>query len=80
LDNWYKDKEGNIPLQPLIGYGVMTVAEVAIGVRLNFVRDPDAAATGRVQLMLTPSQAAQLAEDLVQTLDVLGQAPSQRKN
>jgi hypothetical protein len=70
-DSWSVDQNGNITLHPLLGYGMMVAGNDAIGLRLNFVGGPEISSPSPVQLVLTPEQAAQLAEDLIATTNAL---------
>jgi hypothetical protein len=67
FEDWKKDARGNISVNPLVGFSTMIAAETAIGVKLDYLVDGDKfeKPSGGLQLVLTPSQAEELAQALL---------------
>ncbi|HTK34587.1 MAG TPA: hypothetical protein VL358_04765 [Caulobacteraceae bacterium] len=66
--NWRLHPNGDVALCPVGGWEIALMAEVAIGLQLQFFRTPEDMLRGThavEQLVLTPAQARLLAEDLL---------------
>jgi hypothetical protein len=70
-DEWTVDDKGNVIVRPLVSYRLATAFGMGIVVRLEFVDQPIAAGAEirNLQLAMTPKQAAQLAQDLLQVAE-----------
>ncbi len=77
LDDWKKDDQGHITVNPLASFEMMIAAQNAIGVKLDYLNPGDlmAAPSGILQIALTPSLARQLGQAL---LDAAGQIITQK--
>ncbi len=63
-DVFDKDSTGQIITNPLTGFNIAPVAEMAVLCQLQYVSSPEELAAGRsrrLQLVLTPQQARELA-------------------
>ena len=73
-----KDENGDVILQPLVDFGVAPVAGVSVLVALDLVNSPEELETGqrrRVQLVMPPQVALELAETLTKVAKGLLEPP-----
>jgi hypothetical protein len=78
LEDWKKDDQGQITVNPLSSFEMMIAAQSAIGVRLDYLNPGDlmAAPSGILQIALTPRLAKQLGQALLDAADQIMQPPS----
>ena len=76
LEGWKTDDKGQITVNPLASFELMIAAQNAVGMRLDYLNPGDlmAAPSGIMQIALTPRQAQQLGQAL---LDAAGQIITQ---
>lgn len=60
------DKDGNLVLEPLIGFGTQSIMDAAVFLTLVTASSPDHLPDGdrRLQAVLSPTQALELGEKL----------------
>ena len=81
--NWDTDANGNVTLCPVVGWELAAMAGVAVGLQIQFVRSEEQLAKGeheRLQLVLMPAQAAELAEFLQRKVGQVMQRPTETEN
>jgi hypothetical protein len=68
FDDWIKDENGNLKMTPIVGWESAVFASMGCMLRIQFVRSLDQLGKKRdaVQLAMTPDQARELADDLLQ--------------
>jgi hypothetical protein len=67
LDNLTKDENGNIVTRPMTGWTMFSLADIAVGLAVEYVESPHQLETGSrksLQLALTPQACLELAEAL----------------
>ena len=73
-DDWKKHPDGNLSLQPLVGFGTAAMATGMAGmVRLEYALDPARETHDAVQLVLTSDQAIELSDALRELADQIVQ-------
>ena len=81
--DWDLDANGNIALCPVVGWQLALMAEIAVGLQIEFVRSDEQLTRGeheRIQLVLTPPQAAELAQFLQKKVEQAMVRPSEKEN
>ncbi|MBX9712065.1 MAG: chemotaxis protein [Xanthobacteraceae bacterium] len=78
LDEWKKDEQGQITVNPLASFELMIAAQNAIGVKLDYLNPGDlmAAPSGILQIALTPRLAKQLGQALLDAAGQIMQVPA----
>lgn len=77
-DALLKDENGDVILQPLVDFGVAPAAGVSVLAALDLVNSPEELEIGqrrRVQLVMTPQVALELAETLTKVARRLLEPP-----
>ncbi|HEY0236046.1 MAG TPA: chemotaxis protein [Afipia sp.] len=77
LEGWKTDDKGQITVNPLASFELMIAAQSAVGVRLDYLNPGDlmAAPSGIMQIALTPRQAQQLGQALLDAAGQITQVP-----
>lgn len=81
--DWDLTADGQVALCPLTGWQITLMAEIAVGVQVEFVRSDEQLMRGereRLQLVMTPAQAAEFGEALQRKLGEALQRPSESEN
>lgn len=78
FEGWEKDTEGNIKTCPLTGWDAFVPFGMGVGVRAHFVRTEAEllrAERHYLPLVMTPSQARELAQVLLRTAEAAERSP-----
>jgi hypothetical protein len=70
-EDWKKDANGDFAVNPLAGCTVLIAAETAICLKVDYLVEADERGkpSGNLQLIVTPLQAQQLAQALLNAAD-----------
>jgi hypothetical protein len=66
-NEWDTDDAGFIIFKPVVGWGTAVLAQAGCGLRVQFVHQPEdiGRRSEAIQLAMTPKQARELAQDLL---------------
>jgi hypothetical protein len=67
MPNWDTDAHGLIIFKPIVGWETAVLAKTGCGLRVEFVHQPDdiGRKSEAIQFAMSPKQARQLAQDLL---------------
>jgi hypothetical protein len=78
--DWRRNPNGSIRVCPVAGWEAAVLGGTGVGVRLHLIRSMDKLASGEFEyetLVLTPTQAVELAGVLIKTAARIQPAPDQ---
>jgi hypothetical protein len=83
MSSWEIDEHGNVVYAPLVGFHAAPMGGILCAVRIEFARTPAQLVDEpeHLQLAMTPVQARQLANDLLQIAENIdSRPPGQRQH
>jgi hypothetical protein len=81
-EKWTKDDKENIIAYPHCGHELMTYGDMAILMRIEFLRPPNQTEkqSGQIQLVLSSEGAKLLLQDLKKAIEIVDRPPTTPAN